>query len=180
MGETHKQNRPNTAGSTLTNQKTRHRTGPLVARRLTKLSKTLKLLLQLAHLCLEYFLLMFLEISNGDVFLSWNNEMCFENTIMWEDIVTGEGATVHNSNLKNPNYTVRKCKTPILCSVLDLRKICRFWLNMAGSFSLCCSLFQLTFNSKTRNFTHINLPTLFALVDFFLTFKIDNSLRILF
>ena len=53
---------------------------------------------------------LFLEISNGDVFIYWNNVMCFENMVLWQDIVTGEGAKVHDSHLKNPNNRVRKCK----------------------------------------------------------------------
>ena len=43
---------------------------------------------------------LFLEISNGDVFIYWNNVMCFENMVLWQDIVTGEGAKVHDSHLK--------------------------------------------------------------------------------
>ena len=40
----------------------------------------------------------------------WNNLLCFENTINWMDIVSGEGATIYDNDLKNRNDSVRKCE----------------------------------------------------------------------
>ena len=52
----------------------------------------------------------FLDISNGDVSLYWNNQLCFEDTINWDDILTGEGATVYTREMKNKKDYVRKCE----------------------------------------------------------------------
>ena len=48
------------------------------------------------------------EILNGDVFLFNNNLLCYENTILWEDIQTGEGAKV-TYHYSNTDYR-RECK----------------------------------------------------------------------
>jgi len=34
------------------------------------------------------------EIINGSVFLYYNNYLCYDETIQWRDILSGEGAEV--------------------------------------------------------------------------------------
>ena len=38
------------------------------------------------------------DILNGDISISNNNQLCLENTIRWDDILSGEGAQVHIQN----------------------------------------------------------------------------------
>ena len=43
------------------------------------------------------------DILNGDISISNNNQLCLENTIRWDDILSGEGAQVHIQN-SNTDY----------------------------------------------------------------------------
>ena len=55
---------------------------------------------------------------NGDVFLFNNNELCFENTINWKDILSGEGAVCnHHFDSADPH---RHCE---LIFFIDLRSL---------------------------------------------------------
>ena len=55
------------------------------------------------------------DILNGDISISNNNQLCLENTILWNDILSGEGAQVH---IQNSNTDYRR---PCTCAPAPTR-----------------------------------------------------------
>ena len=53
------------------------------------------------------------DILNGDISISNNNQLCLENTIRWDDILSGEGAQVH-IQIANTDYR-RTCTCATAC-----------------------------------------------------------------